>query len=174
MDDKTIVESILKNGQSRLFALVVKKYETMVFAKTLGVTKRTETAKELTQQTFIRAYERLEDWNGRELGPWLSTIACHLALNELEREKRNRTVDISAAQAPDEDYSEEREQRLQQMEQAINLLSDDDQTLLRLHYYKKVKTDELARRTGLSQTNVLVRLHRIRERLRKTLLHEKD
>jgi DNA-directed RNA polymerase specialized sigma24 family protein len=32
-----------------------------------------------------------------------------------------------------------------------------------------MKTDEIARQTGLSQSNVLVRLHRIRDRLRKAL-----
>ena len=40
------------------------------------------------------------------------------------------------------------------------------------NYYKKVKTDEIARQLNLSHANVLVKLHRIRERLKKQLQNE--
>ena len=70
---------------------------------------------------------------------------------------------------PATDYDAEREALLQQMEQAIAQLPDQDQLIIRLHYYKQMKTDEIAHQTGLSQSNVLVRLHRIRDRLRKAL-----
>ena len=59
-------------------------------------------------------------------------------------------------------------------EQAIAKLAPDDRELIRLFYYHKVKTDEIARRTGLTQSNVLVRLHRIRERLKKQIGNERD
>jgi RNA polymerase sigma-70 factor (ECF subfamily) len=55
------------------------------------------------------------------------------------------------------------------MEQAIGQLPEQDQTIIRLHYYQQQKTDEIAQQTGLSQSNVLVRLHRIRDRLRRSL-----
>lgn len=56
MEDREIVEGILKDGKTQLFALVVKKYEGAVFAKSLAITKQQETAREVTQQTFIRAF----------------------------------------------------------------------------------------------------------------------
>ena len=55
------------------------------------------------------------------------------------------------------------------MEQAIGELPEQDRTIIQMHYYEHCKTDDIARATGLSQSNVLVRLHRIRERLRKAL-----
>ena len=60
------------------------------------------------------------------------------------------------------------------MEAAIAELSEQDQQLLRLHYYEQQKTADIARRTGLSQSNVLVKLHRIRERLKSILTHERN
>jgi RNA polymerase sigma-70 factor (ECF subfamily) len=172
MEDRIIVDCILKDGKKNLFSLIVKNYGGMVFSRAIGITKNTEAAKDVTQQTFIRAFTRLNSWNGKELGPWLAAIAAHQALNLLEKEKRKTTMELGNRPIPDEDYSEEHEQRLQRMEQAIAQLPPQDQDIIRLHYYKKVKTDEIARQLNLSHANVLVKLHRIRERLKKQLQNE--
>ena len=171
MDDRIIVSSILKNGKKELFSLIVKNYGGMVFSRSLGITRNAEMAKEATQQTFIRAYTRLSSWNGKELGPWLATIAAHEALNLMEKEKRKP---LTCMPPPDGAYSEQRELLLQRMEEAIDELPTQDQQIIRLHYYGKVKTDDIARRMGLSHSNVLVRLHRIRERLKKRLQDDND
>lgn len=174
MTDREVVDRILRHRQTNLFAQVVGKYGGMVFSKALGITKQAETAKEIAQQTFVRAYSRLDDWHGQELGPWLVAIACHLSLNHLERERRRPQVGLAQVQLPAEEYSDERERRLSRVEQAIALLPAADRDLIRLHYYKQRKTAEIAQALGLSQANVLVRLHRIRERIKKQLQHGND
>ena len=174
MEDKVIVDSILRSGRTQLFSLIVKKYGSTVYAKALAIIKDAEEAKEIAQQTFVKAYQQLEDWQGTQLGPWLVAIACHLSLNALEKAKRKHSVDAEQVQIPDEAYSEEREERLRRMEQAISELSPQDQQIIRLYYYNKVKTEDIAQALHLSQSNILVRLHRIRERLKKQLQNEKD
>ena len=178
MDDRIIVNCILKNGKKELFSLIVKNYGGIIFSRSLGITRNAELAKEATQQAFIRAYTRLSSWNGKELGPWLATIAAHEALNLMEKEKRNaqipKRMSDQAAKPPNEEYSEERERLLQRMEAALDELPPQDQQVIRLHYYDKVKTEDIARRLGLSHSNVLVKLHRIRERLRKRLQDDND
>lgn len=164
MTDRELANKVLYEHNQQCFAEIVRRYSGMVFSKALGIVKREELAKEIAQQTFVRAYERLAYWRGDSLGPWLAAIAMHLALNELEHEKR------LVQSVPDTDeYDPEREVLLQRMEQAIELLPEQDRQIIRLHYYEQKKTDEIARFTGLSQNNVLVRLHRIRERLRRAL-----
>ena len=116
MEDKVIVDSILRSGRTQLFSLIVKKYGSTVYAKALAIIKDAEEAKEIAQQTFVKAYQQLEDWQGTQLGPWLVAIACHLSLNALEKAKRKHSVDAEQVQIPDEAYSEEREERLQRME----------------------------------------------------------
>ena len=165
MTDRELVNRVLSDSDQQSFAEIVKRYSGMVFSKSLAVVRQEDLAKDVAQQTFIRAYERLAYWRNDSLGPWLAAIAMHVALNELERQKRTRTLTAM----PATDYDAEREALLQQMEQAIAQLPDQDQQIIRLHYYKQMKTDEIAHQTGLSQSNVLVRLHRIRDRLRKAL-----
>jgi len=169
MTDRELANKVLREHNQQCFAEIVRRYSGMVFSKALGIVKREELAKEIAQQTFVRAYERLAYWRGDSLGPWLAAIAMHLALNELEHEKR------LVQSVPDTDeYDPEREVLLQRMEQAIELLPEQDRQIIRLHYYEQKKTDEIARFTGLTQTNVLVRLHRIRERLRRTLGEDEE
>jgi RNA polymerase sigma-70 factor (ECF subfamily) len=169
MTDRELANKVLHEHNQQCFAELVRRYSGMVFSKALGIVKREELAKEIAQQTFVRAYERLAYWRGDSLGPWLAAIAMHLALNELEHEKR------LVQSVPDTDeYDPEREVLLQRMEQAIELLPEQDRQIIRLHYYEQKKTDEIARFTGLTQTNVLVRLHRIRERLRRTLGEDEE
>ena len=174
MEDRLIVDNILRSGRTQLFSLIVKKYGSAVYAKALAITKDAEEAKEIAQQTFVKAYQQLNDWQTTQLGPWLIAIAAHLSLNALEKAKRKQSVDADQVQIPDETYSQEREEQLQRMERAISQLPPQDQKIIRLYYYNKVKTEDIAKALHLSQSNILVRLHRIRERLKKQLQNEKD
>jgi RNA polymerase sigma-70 factor (ECF subfamily) len=159
----------LEDGQKDLFGLIVKNYRGMVFSRAYSITKDVELGKEVAQQTFIRAYTHLDTWNGTELGTWLSTIAAHEAINLMEKEKRKVRVDDVAALSAHEGYSAERERQLSVLEHAIDELPEQDRKIIRLHYYDNVKTEDIATRINLSHTNVLVRLHRIREKLKKKL-----
>lgn len=171
MNDKQLVEQVIHNGDKRCFAEIVKRYSGMVFSKSLGIVKREELAQEVCQQAFIKAYTRLGYWRSESLGPWLVSIAMHTALDILEQERRRRGIPIDSIgeKAMVEDYSEEREQMLLRMEEALSILPYGDREIVELHYFRQMKTDEIARKTGLSQSNVLVKLHRIRDRLRKEI-----
>jgi RNA polymerase sigma-70 factor (ECF subfamily) len=170
MDDRIIVRCILEDGKKELFSLVVKSYRGKVFSCAYGITKNTELAKEVAQQAFIRAFTHLSSWNGKELGAWLTAIAAHEALNLLEKEKRK--INVSEMAVSTEGYSAERERLLSALEQAIEELPEQDRQIIRLHYYDNMRTEDIAEQMRLSHANVLVKLHRIRERLKKRLQNE--
>jgi len=170
MSDRELVEQITRHGQTQCFAEVVKRYSGVVYSKALRVVHREELAAEVTQQTFVKAYEQMDFWRGQQLGPWLVAIALHTALHILDREKRWRSQPIErySDDMPDS-FDEEREEKIRQMEDALGRLPEQEQQLIRLHYYEKQRTADIAQQTGLSQQNVLVKLHRIREKLRLAL-----
>jgi RNA polymerase sigma-70 factor (ECF subfamily) len=174
MDDKEIIADILKRGNSQAYATIMKRYSGLVYSRALGVMKSDYWAKEITQQTFVRAYQRLDSWRGEALGAWLSAIAMHLAISYLDRARRRRTepLDKGAGAVADPEYSDEHEQRLQRMKKAIDQLPEQDRQIIAMHYFDGLKTDGIAAQLGLSQSNVLVKLHRIREKLRKELQNE--
>ena len=175
MTDRELAQQVIQGSHSA-FAEIVHRHSGMVFSKALGVMHTKEGAAEVTQQTFVRAYESIGAWHGTDLAPWLAAIAVHTALKLLDKERRRHTTSLDDLSGSvlggfpaESSYSEEHEARLQQMEAAIAALPEQDQQLLQLHYYEQLKTSDIARRTGLSQSNVLVKLHRIRERLRRIL-----
>ena len=172
MTDRELVEEILTHGRREAFGQIVARHTSLVFSRAIGILHDEAEAAEVTQQTFVRAYENLASWRGENLAPWLATIASYTALKNIDRLRRHRHESLSEtpqAERPEEPYSDERERRLQQMEQAIAELPEADRKILTLHYYEQLSTAEVARRMGLSQANVLVRLHRIRQRLKEKL-----
>lgn len=174
MTDRELVEEILTHGRREAFGQIVRRHTSLVFSRAIAILHDEAEAAEVTQQTFVRAYENLSTWRGDNMAPWLATIASYTALKNLDRQRRHRHVPLSTPQAEraEEPYSDERERRLQQMEQAISQLPETDRQILSLHYYEQLSTAEVARRTGLSQANVLVRLHRIRQRLKEKLKND--
>ena len=173
MTDKELVREVLHREKENAFAQIVHRYSAMVFSRAIGIMHSEEGAAEVTQETFVRAYENLSSWRGTELGPWLSAIAGFTALKLLDKQKRRKTVQIDeAAYVSDESFSDEREVQLQRMETAIATLPELERQLLQLHYYEHLSTAERARRTALSQSNDLVRLHRIRAKLREMMKND--
>ena len=166
MTDRQLVDSVLA-GHTCCYAELMSRYSAMVLAKAMGVVRCQDLAAEITQQTFVRAYTHLAGWQGSaSIGPWLATMAVRLSLNALDEARRRRIDRIDSSLEPDE-YRPEHEQQLQQLEQAIGNLPEPDRSIVRLHYYRRQTTADIARALHLTASNVLVRLHRIRQRLKK-------
>ena len=121
MEDNEIIERILKHGDTKCYAEVVKRYSGTIYSKVLRLVKQPDMAKDITQQAFIRAYSNLDTWRGGALGGWINAIAMHLALNHLSKMQRQRTDSIEDKPLPDmsDDYSEERENMLSAMDSPI-------------------------------------------------------
>ncbi len=175
MNDLQIVERILKHREKRLFAVLVAKYSGVVLSKALAIVRDRELAAEISQQTFIKAYTNLGSWSGGEsLAPWLTVIASHLAINLLDKIKRRNSAPLTDDVAEEEDFSEEREEKLARLREAVKLLPAQERDIIRLHYYENMKTGEIAEKLKLSPSNVLVKLHRIREKLKEQLKSQED
>lgn len=176
MEDKDIVQRILRHGETQCYSLIVKRYSGLVFSKAICLMKREDLAQEITQQTFIRAYTNLDSWRGGSLGAWLVSIAAHLSLNELDKQRRERTdfMEESQWKEPEQEDNEEHETLIQILKKSIKELPPDDQKIIRLHYFEEKKTAEIAKLTGLTSSNVLVKLHRIRELLKKKIENERN
>lgn len=169
LTDRQIADKVVSRQNVDAYGELVKRYSARVFSKALGVVRSDDLAAEITQQTFIRAYTHLDDWQGREsIGPWLLVIAVRLSINYLDKARRRR-IDAVDAGVWQDDYSEAHEQQLLALEEAIGALPFQDAEIIRLHYYQKKTTAEIAQQLHLSTANVLVKLHRIREKLKKQL-----
>lgn len=171
--DIELVRQVLRENNSRAFDTLMQRYSWPVYSATLRLMKEEENAAEVTQMAFIQAYKQLDSWHGENFGSWVIVIANHIGFRLLEKEKRRQKIPLDEnADIPDDTYNEEREQCLQNLEQAISCLPEQDQRIIQWHYYEGLPLQTIADRLRQTENNIKVRLFRIRERLKKKIEHE--
>lgn len=168
--DIELIRGVLHENDSRAFGLLMQRYTSQVYGAAMRLMRNEDDAAEVTQLAFIQAYKQLDSWRGESFGAWVTIIANNIALRMLEKVKRRKTDPLDeCTDSPDEVYDEEHEQRLQNLEQAVDNLPEQDRQIIRWHYYNGLPLADIAQRTGQTENNIKVRMFRIRERLKKKL-----
>lgn len=97
LTDLELVEKV-KSGDRRAFSELVKRHQRSVLRLSLRFVKDLDTAEDVTQDAFIKAYEKLNSFEGRaSFKSWLFQIAVNTARNKIREWKRD-TVDIDDVQ----------------------------------------------------------------------------
>jgi len=177
-DDQYYIEAVRK-GNVQAFSVLVEKYQKMVYSLALKLLKRPEDAEELAQDTFIKAYQKIDSYEGKsKFSTWLYSITYNACISEL-RKRRIEFTSIDDRQISDQDemkmHDYYRETKKEDQEKYLNLalskLPEDDQVLVTLYYYENQSMDEISMITGLTVSNIKVKIHRARKRM-FGLLHE--
>ena len=161
--------SKIKNSTS--FDELYMQYHAMVYGICRSVLKSEETAKDITQEVFIRLYE----WRGRikdenKIKGWLSVTARNMSLNLLRSYHYEEELgEVRAKKAnPEEIYLATEEQRI--IHNAISTLNDNYAEVLTLRYALDFSVHEIAVVTRVAQATVYTRLKRAKKALEKVLI----
>ncbi|MDY6820808.1 MAG: sigma-70 family RNA polymerase sigma factor [Deferribacterota bacterium] len=88
MDDISIIEEVLE-GKYEYYEYLVLKYQNRLYAFIISLVKNEEEAKDIVQESFVTAYNKLSDLvDRRRFYPWLKKIAFHNALLFLNKDKK--------------------------------------------------------------------------------------
>ena len=185
-DEQRRVSTIadLLNGGDRKAAAVeyayfVKRYSQQVLDFTVRMVSNRADAEELAQNTFVKAFNRFETFEGRaSFLTWVSRIAYNESINHLKRRKL-RWVDVDDAQIADsriddDELSTGREERISLMEDALDCLPPDERMLVQLYYYEDKPLQEIAYVMDVEPNTLAVRLHRIRKKLLIMIKHKEN
>src|SRR5579863_8661614 len=86
--DARLVEDV-RHGDQAAFEVLVNRYENRLTSVLLRFVRDRELARDLVQETFLRVYERLDQFDpARRFGPWLFRIGVNLALDYLRKRRR--------------------------------------------------------------------------------------
>jgi len=166
--DAELVNAVL-NGEKELFAELVKRYERPVRAVALDVLGDYHSATDVSQDAFVRAYERLAGLRKPEaFGPWLMKITRRCALDSARqkpKETRLETKMAAAIENPD-GRLEENKQRLLA---AVVKLPGSEKQVVMLRYFGDNSVNDVANLLGRSVGTVTKQLSRAHRRLRKIL-----
>ena len=184
-DDAKWVERILA-GDADAFTSLVKKYEKQIHAFVWRRVKDYHVAEEITQDTFLRAYEKLgtlKDPN--RFSAWLYMIATRRFLTWFE-EKRIPMQSLEAMSEAEIEalfyaqYMAEQTEKLTTEKQReivaylLQKLTERERTVVVLHYLSEMSCEEIGDFLEMSPNTVKSRLHRARKRLKKEapIVHE--
>ena len=184
--DESLLAAHLR-GDPAAFRELLLRYGDSVLGYLCRMTGNRDQAEDLFQETFKRVHEKGHTFRGPRLKSWLFTIATRVAIDAGRRRKRanvvslNRPVDCGpedgaelgatmvADDAPDPADELVREERAQQVREAIAALPAKQRATLVLAYYQQLSYREVAQVMNCSVGTVKTQMSRALARLAQRL-----
>jgi RNA polymerase sigma-70 factor (ECF subfamily) len=174
--DEDLINKVIK-GENNAYAILVDRYKHMVYTLALKIVKNREDAEEVAQDSFIKAYNALNDFKGEsKFSTWLYKIAYYRSLDYLKKNKRQvetTAIDISEeyniASMDDALDRMEVKERAEIIKHAIEKLPASDAVIITLYYFETLSMNEISKVMEIPANTIKVRLFRGRKRLAKIL-----
>jgi RNA polymerase sigma factor (sigma-70 family) len=170
------IEQILA-GNSNSFRFIVDRYKDKAYNLAFRICGNREEAEELAQDSFVKAYRSLGDFKMKSsFATWLYRIVYNTAISHV-RIKKKVTLSLDDFPADASTFvtnntSEEeadREHRSLIVNFALQKVTEEERGLISLYYYEEMNTDEISEITGISKSNIKVKLFRARQKMQEII-----
>ncbi len=158
-------------GDEHAYSRLVKRHQGAVYRYLVRMTGIPETARELAQDTFMRAYQALPSWRPEaKFRTWLFRIAHNLALDHLRRARHFNAEPLDERfdmpdPAPGPERHLEIRQTVRQLEAALAALPSAHREILLLREIEDMSYEDIARTLKLNPGTVRSRIARARAAL---------
>ncbi len=178
-EDGTLVSMTL-SGNGKAYETLLRRYQKLVYNVLFQMLQNHDTAADVTQETFIRAYRGLSGFRqSARFKPWLLKIATNAGLNQIRQSKIREFESLDAVldenpavePASRENLEEELDRRFSQvmLADALRAISPHNRHVFVLRYQHDLTYAEISDIVDEPETTVKSTLHRVREKLRKIL-----
>jgi len=171
----------LCEGEDTALEVLVKRYQNDVFRFCLHYLGDLETAREITQETFLRVYTARDRFDAERLfRPWMLCIARNMCLNVIKRNKvvpmeslegmESASSAASPAWYPATEHPLEgvlADERRRALLRLVNSLPEDARELLMMRYFEQMSAREIAEVLETTEGAVRTRTHRALNQLRE-------
>ena len=177
-EDAQLVNQSLA-GDEGAFTVLVKKYQKSVHALAWRKVGDFHTAEELTQDTFLKAYQKLAMLkNPNQFAGWLYVIADRLCIDwHRKRKPPMESLETTSGEEIEESsyrhYEDEQreeasvEHRRRRIRNLLEKLPESERTVVTLHYLGEMTYKAISEFLGVSPNTVKSRLQRARNRLKQ-------
>src|SRR2546428_8508529 len=177
-----------QQGDMAAFEELVARHRDKIFARAFSMMRNEEEAIDLSQEAWIKGWQRLRQFQGEaSFGTWLTRIVINLCLDQLRKQKRQRTESIEAMSEESGGVERqmpvvtvnptaglERGELRQRIDRALGQLSYEHRTVLVLHEFQEMEYKEIAKTMGCSIGTVMSRLFYARRKMAALLADLKN
>jgi RNA polymerase sigma-70 factor (ECF subfamily) len=177
-EDQALVRAAQK-GDMGAFEELVGRHRDKIYARAYTMMRNEEEAIDLSQEAWVKGWQRLHQFQGESsFGTWMTRIVINLCLDQLRKQKRQRTESIE--ELNDESGGVERQMPVvtinptaglergelrQRIDRALGQLSHEHRTVLVLHEFEELEYKEIAKVMGCSIGTVMSRLFYARRKM---------
>jgi RNA polymerase sigma-70 factor (ECF subfamily) len=182
LDDQTLIGLII-HARAEALSELYDRYSRMVFSLALHSVGDTATAEEITQDVFLRVWQRARQYRAdrAKVSTWLTSITRHRAIDQLRRRgSRPEQYSVAwaeitpgaepAANGPEGAVSLGMER--ERVRAAIAQLPHEQQQVLALAYFQGLSQSQIAEATGQPLGTVKTRIRLGVQKLRELLQGE--
>jgi RNA polymerase sigma-70 factor, ECF subfamily len=183
-DDDEIIRRVV-GGDVNVFEVLLQRYRRLVFRIVLKHVPH-DSAEEVAQDTFVRAYQSLPGYAAKSSFPrWLTTLAVRSCYDFWRNHARNRELPLSSLTEEHQKWLDEvlapqsresflehtaREEGKEVLGYALDRLPAEDRMVLSLVHLEGLSVKEAAEMLGWGVIKTKVRAHRARREMRKIIL----
>ena len=175
-EEDLIQEALQGNGQA--YGELVERFQARLFNSMLQIVGSHDEAEDVVQDSFVQAYLKLDSFQGNsKFFTWLYRIAFNNALSRRRRKRNDMSLEQSREitgsdpqdklEAPDEPLL--RQERVNLIHQALNLLTDEHRGILVLREMDGMAYEDIAEILSINIGTVRSRLSRARNQLKTHL-----
>ncbi|MDG2213920.1 MAG: RNA polymerase sigma factor [Verrucomicrobiota bacterium] len=179
LNDKDLIAEVLE-GSTESFEPLVIKYQSRIFALARRYARREDEVEDIVQTVFLKAYSKLSSYRGdAPFEHWLMRTATYTCYDFLRKHQRNREWNASDLSEEENDWFENigeestaetnREAASTLVNKLLEGLKPEDRHIITLLELEHQTVKEIAKLTGLSESNIKVKAHRAREKMRSAL-----
>jgi RNA polymerase sigma factor (sigma-70 family) len=170
--DRYYIEQILA-GNNNSFSFIVERHKNQAYNLAFRISGNHEEAEELAQDSFLKAYRSLKTFKMKSsFATWLYRIVYNTSISHVRIKKKGvLSLEDFPADATDfigtntSEEEAEQEYRNSLVNFAMQKISEEERGLISLYYYEEMTTDEISEVTGMSKSNVKVKLFRARQKM---------
>ena len=168
-EEKYLIERV-KAGDKEAFTGLVNSYKDMIYTVCLRMLNSEADAEEAAQDVFVKAFRSIGSFQARsKFSTWLYRIAYNNCISVIR--KKVKMIDL-VDEVPEGEVDEmemngleslSARERSRYLKIAIDSLAETDAVVVTLFYYDELSLEEIAQVTGLTSSNIRIKLHRSRK-----------
>jgi RNA polymerase sigma-70 factor (ECF subfamily) len=170
----------VRQGNRTAFGDMVRRYQNAVFSVCYRLTGNRQEAEDMSQQAFIRAYERLHTFDAeRPFLPWMRRVAANVCLNQMEQ-RQAEMVDVESVQETLSTSSQSdpalriaQQETTARLYAAVVALPVAYRAVIELRHFQELSYEEISEMLKLPLNTIKSHLFRARKLLAEALHDER-